>query len=310
MTMRPRLLIVGEAVIDVVVRPDGSSAQYPGGSPANVAIALGRLGHHPRLLTAIGHDAHGTAIRNWLAESNVVLDPHSWTTGATSTAVAHLDQRGAAHYDLHIEWNPRLPDPAPVDLVHFGSISATLAPGDRVVDETVSRASQQSALICYDPNIRTGLITDEQRTRADVLALVGRSDLVKMSDEDLGWIAPDTTLDDAARAMLRLGPAMLVVTRGPQGASAYVRDHAITVVPPKSTVTDTIGAGDTLMAGLIAALIDARVLTAAHRTAHDRIDALAHEAIIDILRYAVHAAAITVSRAGADPPWRHELESL
>jgi sulfoquinovose isomerase len=323
MTMRPRLLIVGEAVIDVVVHTDGSSAQHPGGSPANVALALGRLGHQPRLLTSIGHDTHGTAIRDWLSESKVDLDPHSWTAEATSTAIAHLDASGTARYDLHIEWNPRLPEPEPVDLVHIGSISATLEPGDRVVGQIVSRASQESALISYDPNIRTGLISDEQRTRAAVLALVGRSDLVKVSDEDLAWIAPDKAPDDAARALLRRGPAMLVVTRGRDGASAYTRDGAsaytrdgvITVAAAQTTVADTIGAGDTLMAALIAALIDAHVLTAAdgatrdRRPPRDRIDTLTPQQIVKILRYAVHAAAITVSRAGANPPWSHELAS-
>lgn len=309
MTVRPRLLVVGEAVIDVVVHADGTVARHPGGSPANVALALGRLGHRPRLLTSLAWDAHGAAIHDWLMESTVHVDPGSWTATATatSTVIARLDASGAAHYDLNIEWNPGLPQSGPVDLVHVGSISATLRPGDHIVRQIISRDVDESVLVSYDPNIRAGLITDRTRTRDAVLALIERSDLVKLSDEDLAWILPHRSLDDAARAVLRRGPALVVVTRGGQGASAYTIEGVVSVPAPHTDVVDTIGAGDTLMAALIAALIDCAVIGADRPDARARLSALTSRDIMDIVGYAVQAAAITVSRAGADPPWSHEL---
>lgn len=275
-----------------------------------MAVALGRLGHHPRLLTSIAWDAHGAAIHDWLMESTVYVDPESWTATATSTVTAHLDVGGVPRYDLNIEWNPRLPAPEPVDLVHVGSISATLRPGDHIVGQIISRNVDDAALITYDPNIRAPLIRDGRRTRAAVLALIERSDLVKLSDEDLAWIFPQRSLEDAARAVLRRGPGLLVVTRGVAGASAHTSDGVVTVPAARAAVVDTIGAGDTVMAALIAALIDAGVIAAGCPGARARLTALTPTQLTDILGFAVQAAAITVSRAGADPPWRRELVSV
>ena len=315
MKFPPRLLVVGESVIDVVVAPDGSTAYHPGGSPANVALALGRLGHRPRLLTAIGRDPHGAVIGDWLTASDVELDPHSWTTHPTSTVVAHVEAKGAASYDSHVHWNPRPPTPAPVDFVHVGSISATQEPGDLIVEGVVQQALRDGALLSYDPNVRPALVIDEHRTRAVMLALVANSDLVKVSDEDLAWIAPGQDAHEAARTLLRRGPAMVVLTRGDRGASAYTRHGVISELPPPVAVVDTIGAGDTLMAALIAAMVERDLITDHHtvtnrpRTARDRLDALTALQVADTLRFAVAAAAVTVSRAGADPPWRREVVS-
>jgi fructokinase len=302
----PALLVVGEALLDVVVHPDGRRAEHPGGSPANVAVTLGRLGHAPTLLTRIGDDAAGQLVRDWLLASGVDLDPRS-ISGGTAQAVAYLDHAGAARYDIDLRWE--LPDtyPAEVDLVHIGSISATLPPGCHAVRTIVERARAR-ALISYDPNIRPALIAEPDRTRASIEALAAIADIVKVSDEDLSWIDPSADPRDSARRWLRGRPAVVIITRGADGATALTPGGTVSVDAPRVRVVDTVGAGDTLMGAFLAGLVEVGVLAGAAELTHrQRLHRLGLPEIEELLRFSVAAAAVTVSRAGADPPWRHEL---
>lgn len=304
---RPALLIVGEALTDVVIHPDGRREEHPGGSPANVAVTLGRLGHAPRLLTALGDDEPGRLVAAWLRDSRVELDPRSVGAGPTSRAIAHLDRAGAARYDLDLRWQLPDTDPAGVDLVHIGSISATLAPGSRAVRRIVEQARGR-ALISYDPNIRPALVADPGATRAAVAALAAGADIVKVSDEDLRWIDPSARPEDIARRWLDAGPAVVVITRGADGVTALTRRGTVSVPAPRVRVADTVGAGDTLTGAFLAGLVDHGVLEHPDGiTRRQHLRRLPPSVLAGLLRFSAAAAAVTVSRAGANPPWPHEV---
>lgn len=298
-------LVIGEALIDVVHRADGSVDEHPGGSPANVALTLGRLDRTVQLLTWIGEDAYGQMIRNWLSGSQVELDPISTGAPQTSIATATLDETGAATYEFEIEW--LLPQaaqvPADAIVVHSGSIAATLAPGADSVLGLLSDA-RATASITYDPNIRPSLMGAPEQARERIEKLVALADVVKVSDEDLEWLYPKRTPDDSARAWHEATNAMIVFTRGGSGASAWTSNGLINAEAPRVAVVDTVGAGDSFMGALIDGLWQAELLGADKREALRAIDPAV---TTRVLEQCVQVAAITVSRAGANPPRRAEL---
>jgi fructokinase len=294
------VLVIGEALADIVKRADGSVVEHPGGSPANVAITLGRLGRAPRLLTSFGDDERGAGIRAWLEESHV--DVQVARAERTSTAAATLDETGAATYEFDLSWDLGDVEVAPAELLHIGSISAVLDPGGRQVAELVARV-RPTTTITYDPNARPALMGDPVDAAARVAELVALADVVKVSDEDLAWFHPDLELGQAVQAWLDLGPALVVVTRGGEGATVYRQGSSAWVAAPKVDVVDTVGAGDTFMGALIDGLVGAGV--AGDRAALRAIDA---DVLAQILSRCARAAAVTVSRSGANPPWTHELD--
>jgi fructokinase len=294
------VLVVGEALVDVVRRADGSVVEHPGGSPANVAITLGRLGRAPRLLTSFGDDERGAGIRAWLEESHVQVQVAP--AERTSTAAATLDETGAASYEFDLTWDLGEAEVERADVLHIGSISAVLDPGGRQVADLVGRV-RPTTTITYDPNARPALMGDPADAAARVAELVALADVVKVSDEDVAWFHPDLELTAAVQAWLDLGPAMVVVTRGGEGATVYRQGSSAWVSAPKVDVVDTVGAGDTFMGALIDGLVTAGV--AGEREALRTID---DEVLQQILGRAARAAAITVSRSGANPPWTHELD--
>lgn len=293
------VLVVGEALVDIVRRADGSVVEHPGGSPANVAITLGRLGRSPRLLTSFGDDERGAGIRAWLEESHVdvIVAPAE----RTSTAAATLDATGAATYEFDLTWDLGDVDAPTADVLHIGSISAVLDPGGRQVADLVARV-RATTTVTYDPNARPALMGDPAEAAARVAELVALADVVKVSDEDVAWFHPDVDEEHAVQAWLDLGAAMVVVTRGGEGATAYRNGSSTWVTAPKVDVVDTVGAGDTFMGALIDGLVAAGV--AGDRDALRSID---DDALSQILDRAARAAAVTVSRSGANPPWAAEL---
>ncbi|WP_029292081.1 carbohydrate kinase [Cellulomonas sp. HZM] len=293
------VLVVGEALVDVVRRADGSVVEHPGGSPANVALTLGRLGRAPRLLTSFGDDPYGSAVRGWLEESGV--DVLVVPSERTSTAQATLDETGAATYVFDLSWDLGDVEVQPAELLHIGSISAVLDPGGRQVAELVERV-RPTTTITYDPNARPAIMGDRAAAYARVLELVALADVVKVSDEDLAWFEPERGVDDVAQAWLDLGPAVVVVTRGGDGASVVRPGGTSWVAAPKVDVVDTVGAGDTFMGALVDGLVGAGV--AGDREA---LRALDDDTLRTILERCARAAAITVSRSGANPPWADEL---
>ncbi|MFF8345220.1 carbohydrate kinase [Cellulosimicrobium funkei] len=299
------VLVVGEALIDVVHRADGSVDEHPGGSLANVALTLGRLGRDARLATWLGEDARGEVVRAWLDDSAVALTPGSTGADSTSVATAHLDAHGAATYEFDLEW--RVPAGTAAGhgtlAVHTGSIAAVLEPGASDVRALVA-AARDTATITYDPNARPALMGDPVDARARIEALVALADVVKVSDEDLAWLAPGTDPVDVARAWLALGPALVVVTFGGEGAVAVTATGEQRVTAPRVSVVDTVGAGDSFMGALVDGLWEADLLGADRR---DALRAIDPETLVDLLGRCATVAAVTVSRAGANPPRRAEL---
>lgn len=300
-----RSLVVGEALIDVVHRRDGSVDSHPGGSPLNVAIGLARLGRESHLLSWFADDDGGAALRSHLGGSDVHLVPGSDGATRTSTAVATLDAEGAATYQFDIDW--RLPgaltalDPV---VVHTGSIAAVLEPGASAVLDLV-RAHRATATITYDPNMRPALMGSPADAGTRIEPLLDVADVVKVSDEDLAWYASGRTVEEVAAEWASRGPAIVVVTLGGSGAfavtSAGVR---VDVVAPRVEVADTVGAGDSFMGGLVDGLWGAGLLGADRREALHAIDAAT---LTGVLERCARIAAITVSRPGADPPTTAEL---
>lgn len=306
----PAIVVVGEALVDIVHRANGAVDEVPGGSPANVALTLGRLGRRPTLVTRLGDDDRGRAVRRWLAESEVEIA--AVPAARTATATAHLDRTGAATYSFDIDWD--LGDDAAAlggataaaHVVHVGSVATVLEPGAAQVASIV-RGARSTAAITFDPNIRPSLIDDPTRARARVDEMIGLSDIVKASDEDLGWLHPDRDPIEAARAWARRGPALVVVTLGSRGAFGVTPDGETTVPAVPVDVIDTVGAGDTFMGALIDGLLALRPNDPGGPT---RFRDLSLPDVDALLRRCALAAAITASRPGASPPRRVELDSL
>lgn len=298
-------LIIGEALIDVVHRADGSIDEHPGGSPANVALTLGRLQRSAQLLTWIGSDAYGDLIRKWLSGSQVPLSPGSDGAAATSIATARLGADGAATYTFDLDWNlpKNVVTPEGTVVVHTGSIAAVLEPGAGAV-RTIIEHLRHQATITYDPNVRPTLMGSPAQARPVIEALVRAADVVKVSDEDLLWLYPGADLSVIATTWQRSGPAIVVVTYGGEGAVAFTATDRLTVTAPKVTVADTVGAGDSFMGALIDGLWGADLLGAAKRPALATIGADVLQGVLD---RCVQVAAITVSRPGANPPRLAEL---
>lgn len=299
-------LVVGEALVDVVRRADGSTQEHPGGSPANVALGLGRLGRTVDLLTWFGADEHGRILSEHLAASNVVIVAGSDSAAKTSVAAATLAPDGAATYEFDLSWSvpERWASPsAPPIVVHTGSIAAVLEPGAPDVAHILS-AHRESATITYDPNVRPSLMPPAPVTREIVEGLVAISDVVKVSDEDLSWLDDAPPLE-TARRWATAGPALVVVTMGGDGAVALTSDgRSVEVTAPTVAVADTVGAGDSFMAGLIDGLWSAGLLGGHSRAG---LHAITDDTVRNVLERCSRIAAITVSRPGADPPRAAEL---
>jgi fructokinase len=300
-------LVLGEALVDVVRQADGSSTEHPGGSPANVAVALARLGRPTSLATDISDDRLGRSVLAHLDASGVGLALPVRVGGATSSAVVDIGADGAAVYDFDLRFDIEVPRPArPPVVVHTGSIGAVLAPGADVVREVLVDRRTTST-VTYDLNIRRQVMGSLWSLRAKVEALLALSDVVKAADEDLAALYPELGTDAAARRLLELGPAAVLVTRGGGAVTAMLASgQQVAHTVRKVAVADTIGAGDSFTAAVIDRLWSAGLLGVDQR---DALRLLDREGWLDVLRYGAAAAAIAVSRPGADPAWRHELDA-
>jgi fructokinase len=284
-------LVVGESIVDVVVGPgDAAPVERAGGSAANVAVALARLGRPVRFATAFADDDHGRLVASHLAASGVTLagDPHVVTR--TPTARATISPEGAASYDFDIDWRLGPVSGPPPSFLHVCSLGAVLEPGCDDVLAVLSSLGP-AAFVTYDVNARPVLTGTGPDVVARVEAVARHADLVKASDEDLEALWPDLDLDGAAAHLLSLGASVVVVTRGVDGSRWYDASGVTTAPVQVSEVADTIGAGDTFMAAVIDALWDDRSRPPS-----------------EVLAHAARAAAVTVSRVGADPPTRAELQ--
>jgi fructokinase len=303
--MSQRALVIGEALIDIVQRDGQVLGEHVGGSPLNVAVGLGRLDRPVDFLTHIADDERGRRIVEYVEASGVALVPGSTDADRTPTAAATIDESGAATYTFDIEWQlSGTPEVAPPLVAHTGSIAGFLDPGC-LATAALLDAYRLSATITFDPNVRPALIQDHDQAVDRINRLVEKADVVKASDEDLQWIDPARTPEQVATAWQALGPSIVVVTMGGDGAFAVCAAGTVRVAARPVEVVDTVGAGDSFMTGLIDALWSMDLLGGDRRADLARIGV---DAVEDVLRAAALASAVTVARAGADLPDRAALQ--
>jgi fructokinase len=296
-----RALVIGEALIDIVEREGRVTGEHVGGSPLNVAVGLARLGRGVDFLTHIGDDARGRRIVDYVKRSGVQLVSGSRSAKRTPTALATLDAAGSAQYVFDIDWQlAGTPEVAPPLVVHTGSIATVLEPGCRATAALLD-AYHLSATITFDPNVRPALIEDDDIARGRIDRLVERCDIIKASDEDLRWIDPHHSPEQVARTWLGLGPSIVAVTMGDQGAFAMCAAGTVRVPARPVRVVDTVGAGDAFMTGLIDALWSLDLLGANRRSYLTRISL---DALNVVMQTAALSSALTVACAGADLPDR------
>ncbi len=297
------LVVCGEALVDVFRDADGGTEETPGGSPMNVAVGLARLGVPATLITQVGADARAAALVDHVAASGAEVLASPTRSGRTSVAVATLDAGGAATYDFDLEWSlPRQALPDGVGL-HVGSLGTVLEPGRDSVVDLVDQACERGLLVSFDVNVRPSFVDDAETAWTAAADLARRCTLVKLSDEDALVLRPGASPDDTARRLLDGALTRLVLlTRGPEGGTAFTREAEVSVTPRATAVVDTVGAGDAFMAGALARLHDQ-----AAYDAPDRLGDLDHDDLALLLSAAVEVAAITCERRGANPPTRDEL---
>jgi fructokinase len=308
------ILCCGEALIDMIPAPVAGGGEragfvpHSGGAVFNTAIALGRLGAPVAMLTGLSRDMFGRQLAQALTDNGVNTD--LVITADRPSTLAFVELRGGhARYTFYDENSagrmlaasdmPVLPDT--IGALYFGGISLACEPCADAYAALLERAGDRAVMI--DPNIRPGFIADEPRYRARLGRMLARADVVKVSDEDLDWLVPDEAgaADKAARLRAD-GTGLVVVTRGGEGAVGYLPDGSEVAVPARRTVVvDTVGAGDTFNAGVLARLAQGGRLT------RDGLAALSEDALADALDFGARVAAITVSRPGADPPRANEL---
>lgn len=305
------ILCAGEALIDMLPRetPAGEDAfsPYPGGAVFNTAIALGRLGVDTSFVCGLSNDFFGQMLVDTLHASKVATDLSVRSDRPTTMAFVRLTNGQASYlfYDegtaLRMQTPDDMPDlPAATNALVFGCISLIGEPGAIAYESLMTRAAPDN-VIMIDPNIRASFVTDEDSYRARITRMIALSDIIKLSDEDLAWLAPGRDMESYAADLIEAGAAMVCFTEGARGARGITAEHNIFVPAHKVDVVDTVGAGDTFNAGLLASLDQNGHLTKA------AVANLSEDALTAALEMGVAAAAITVSRAGANPPWTHEL---
>ncbi|HKT57656.1 MAG TPA: carbohydrate kinase [Microbacterium sp.] len=299
--MRP-VLVIGESLIDIVDRGDGTEpVRHVGGSPLNVAFGLGRLDIPTVFATEFGDDADGEAIARHLASAGVRIERSDDGVRPTATAIARIGADGSAEYVFDLDWTfTRPPQPTGLAAVHIGSIGALRTPGSQKVIGFVE-ALPDDVLVTFDPNIRPALVPPRDDTRDLVERYAARAGIVKLSDEDAEWLYPGRA-DAVAQILLERGARLVAVTRGAEGSTLHTASATVDVPARPTRPVDTIGAGDAFMAGLLAAVVGGGGV-------QDVLDGgLTPADLSAIGRIAAVAASITVSRAGAMPPTAAELE--
>lgn len=305
------ILCCGEALIDMLPRQttagEPAFAPYAGGAVFNTAIALGRLGAPTGFFCGLSSDLFGNQLRDVLSASKVDSSYAPMSAQPTTLAFVRLDNGQASYtfYDentagrmLTVADLPVLG--AEVEAMLFGAISLISEPAGGAYEEFMKR-EQGRRVMMLDPNIRPNFIPDKEKHLRRICAMMAMADIVKLSDEDLNWFGETGSPEDFVRAWLERGPKLIVVTHGAKGAVGYTRGHAVTIVPQEVEVVDTVGAGDTFNGGILASLHEQGLLNKA------AIAELSQDAVHRAISLGAKAAAVTVSRAGANPPWRHEI---
>lgn len=306
------IICCGEALIDMLPRrstlDEPAFSPYSGGAVFNTAIALGRLGTPVEFFCGLSSDLFGEQLRETLAASGAGSRYAHISNRPTTLAFVKLVD-GHASYLFYDEGTAgRMLSEADlpvfegdVDALIFGAISLIPEPSGSAY-EALMRREAGKRVTMLDPNIRPAFIPDRDKHLARMGRMIAMADILKLSDEDLTWFGETGETDDVMARWLDRGPKLIVVTQGSKGAVGYTKKHKVTVTPKPVTVVDTVGAGDTFNAGILASLHDQGALS------RKRIAALTETEIEAALTLGAAAAAVTVSRAGANPPWRRELD--
>jgi fructokinase len=309
----PSVLVIGEALVDVVHGINGEIKNIPGGSPANTAVALARLGTKTYIKARTSSDQFGTEIRNYLTNQNVNLDYSLVVDSPSSVIDAVIQKDGSAKYEANLngaadygwtfaELNQEI-DPD-IQIIQLGSLTSYVEPGATKVEKWFAQLRQSDKyLLTFDPNIRHPLDgQNEKDVRSRAKKLASLSHVVKASDEDLNWIFSNDNPKDSAINIIKSGASLVFVTLGKKGAFVVNKKHEIIEVPAKEIeVIDTIGAGDTFAAALITQLLENSWIN------ENELEKLKTTDLTAILTNCALAATITCSRQGANPPHRHEV---
>ena len=295
--------VVGEVLIDLI--PKGANRKpIVGGGPANTAKALSKLGIDTQFIDGISSDQYGQIIKEELKTAGVKLDYVKYSDKPTCLAIVSLSESGSATYEFVIEntatfdfahdWLPNFKTDRP-SLLHIGTLATVIEPGASVLFEWAQSVAKFAPIV-FDPNIRPAVISDREQYLAQVERWVAISSAVKVSDEDIKWLYPSLEIKQVVNNWLKKGPSLIVVTYGDKGLSGYRKGEIVSVEAVQVKVVDTVGAGDTVGAVLVEAIVN------------DGLDSLTGSRLETMLKRAAKAAAITVSRVGANPPTSEELE--
>jgi len=295
--------VVGEVLIDLIPNADQYLA-IVGGGPANTAKALAKLGVKTHFIDGISNDEYGQIAKAELLSANVLLDYAQYSSKPTCTAKVTLSSSGSASYEFVIEntatfdfstsW---LPDPQRLkpSLLHIGTLATVIEPGASILFKWAQSVANFAPIV-FDPNIRPAVLGNRDEYVIKIEKWLAISSAIKVSDEDLNWLYPGKAINEVVNEWLEVGVQLVVVTLGDKGITAYRKNEQISVDAVKVVVADTVGAGDTVGAVLVKAIVE------------NGLDKLSGEALETMLNRAVKAAAITVSRTGANPPSKEEID--
>jgi fructokinase len=295
--------VAGEVLIDLIPEATGRKP-IVGGGPANTAKALSKLCIDTQFIDGISSDKYGQMARDELVSAGVKLGYVMHSDKPTCLAIVSLSDSGSATYEFIIEntatfdftfdWLPKPQTDRP-SLLHIGTLATVIEPGASVLFEWAQSVAKVAPIV-FDPNIRPAVISDRKQYMARVERWVAISAAVKISDEDIKWLYPSLDIEQVVNNWLTKGPSLIVVTYGDKGLSGCRKGEIVNVDAVKVKVADTVGAGDTVGAVLIEAIVK------------DGLDSLTGLRLKTMLKRAAKAAAITVSRVGANPPTSEELE--
>ena len=295
--------VVGEVLIDLI--PDGLDRNpIVGGGPANTAKALSKLGIDTQFIDGVSIDDYGQMAKDELISAGVKLDYVKYSDKPTCLAIVSLSDLGSASYefvientatfDFNLDWLPNPQTERPV-LLHIGTLATAIEPGASVLFDWAQSVAKVAPIV-FDPNIRPAVVNDRMQYMNQVERWVSISSAVKVSDEDIKWLYPSLEIDQVVNNWLAKGPSLIVVTYGDKGLAGYRDGEKLSVDAVQVVVADTVGAGDTVGAILVEAIVK------------DSLDNLSGVRLEMMLKRAAKAAAITVSRSGANPPTLKEIE--
>ena len=301
--MSDQVWVVGEVLIDLIPN-ESKYVAVVGGGPANTAKALAKLGVKTHFIDGISNDEYGQIAKSELLSANVLLDYAQYSNKPTCTAKVTLSSSGGASYEFVIEGTATfdfsdfwLPEPQSLkpSLLHIGTLATVIEPGASTLFKWAQSIAKLAPIV-FDPNIRPAVLGNRDEYIKKVEKWVAISSVIKVSDEDLNWLYPGKVIDEIVNKWLEVGVQLIAVTLGDKGITAYRKNEKISVDAVKVVVADTVGAGDTVGAILVEAIIK------------NGLDRLTGEVLNTMLNRAMKAAAITVSRTGANPPNKEEID--